>query len=288
MATKKSSELVPVMDKDILAQLNEGFPVEQGMQRIILPRLSMVSQDQTEGKGKAMKVVQEAGTFLVELETEEENEEGKKIWKKEELGSEIEGTILFQRKQLRLYDESTELYTSSPVYDLDDEVLPLFCDKKEVKRGTPVELKAEYQYKDKEGKLKSKLEDNRVLYVLFQSEHDEEPRIYQLSLRGSSMYSYLTYSRTLNKKGINPAAVRTRFSSEAKEKGTIAWNQMTFETIANLSTKEGKDVLQKLGEIKMAIALEKGQYVVRDAESKKADGEMTALVEDSKKASKDF
>lgn len=249
MSKENSKALSTELSADTIALLEDSYPVEQGASRITLPRLGMVSQDKLEGKGKAMKVVTEAGTFFVEKPTDEENDEGKKVWSHDEIGDSIEGVILFQRKQLRYYDEKTEQYTSSPVYDNDDEVLPLFCDKAEVARGTPAELKAKYEYTDKEGKVKSKLEDNRILYVQFKGE------VYQMNLRGSSMYSFLTYARkTL------PPTVVTVFSSEAKEKGTIAWNMMTFTAKRKLTQAEADDVVAKITDIKHAVRMERSQF----------------------------
>lgn len=284
MAETKTKALATRMSEDTLAELREAYPVEQGMQRIILPRISMASQDKTEGKGKAMKVITEAGTFFTEHQTDEEDENGKKVWEKSELGMGFEGTILFQRKQLRMFDEATEEFSSTPVYDSEDEVLPLFRDKKEVERGTPAELKALYQYKDERtGKMKSKLEDNRILYILAQLGDDEEPKVYQLNLRGSSMYAFLTYA-----KKVLPPTVVTAFGSEAKEKGSIAWNQMTFEAVKPLSEKEGKEVVAKVKEIRLAVSLEKGQYVAKNEENEKADLELKELAGSASKAGKDF
>lgn len=247
---KKETGLSNVLSEESLALLQESYPMDKGLNRIILPRLGMISQDKTEGKGKAMRVVAEAGTFFVERETDEINEEtGKKVWAKDEIGTEIEGIILFQRKQLRMYDETTEEYTSSPVYDTDEEVVPLFCNKTEVGRGTPKELKAKYSYTGEDGKTKSKLEDNRILYVLYNDD------VYQMNLRGSSMYSFLTYARK-----ILPPSVITVFNSEPKEKGSIAWNQMTFIAKRKLTEKEAQEVIEKVQEIKVAIQLEKNQY----------------------------
>jgi len=255
MSKENSKALSTELSADTIALLEDSYPVEQSANRITLPRLGMVSQDKVEGKGKAMKVVTEAGTFFVEKPTDEENEEGKKVWSHDEIGDSIEGVILFQRKQLRNYDEKTEQYTSSPVYDNDDEVLPLFCDKAEVGRGTPAELKAKYEYTDKDGKVKSRLEDNRILYV----EHKGE--IYQMNLRGSSMYSFLTYARK-----VLPPTVVTVFSSEAKEKGTIAWNMMTFNAKRKLTQAEADSVVAKIGEIKNAVRAERGQFNTVKAE----------------------
>lgn len=246
----KGRELANVASEETLQALQESYPVEQGGQRIMLPRLGMVSQDVVEGKGKAMKVVTEAGTFFIEKQTDEEDEDGKKIWERTEIGTEIEGIILFQRKQLRMFDEKTEEYTSSPVYDKDDEIVPIFCNKQEVGRGTPKELQAQFEYTDKNsGKVRSKLEVNRILYVEYEGE------IYQMNLRGSSMYSFLGYSRK-----VLPPSVITTFNSEPKEKGSIAWNQMTFNVKRKLSDKEAQEILHKVSEIKRAVQFEKDQY----------------------------
>src|ERR1035437_7623570 len=163
-----SKELVTKLNEEQLVQLENSYPVETSFNRILLPRLSMISQDKTEGKGKAMKVVAEAGTFQTEVQTEEVDENGKKVWEKKELGTEIEAVILYERKQLRFYDSANENYTSSPIYDNEDQIVPLFCDKAEVARGTPAELKAipAYQGLSAKGKPISKLEENRILYVL--------------------------------------------------------------------------------------------------------------------------
>jgi hypothetical protein len=247
----KTKELSTTVSKEVLAQLNEAYPVEQGYNRISLPRLGMYSQDQTEGKGKAMKVISEAGTFYTEKQTDDIDEEtGKKVWNREEIGTDVEAIIVYQRKQLKMYDEATEKYTSSPIYDDENEVLKLWCDKQEVASGTPEELKKKYQYTDeKTGKIKSHLEENRILYVLLNDE------LYQLNLRGSSMYSFLKYRRN-----VLPISCVTRMSSESKEKGSIEWNQMTFEKVRDITAKEGDMVLSKIREIKTAIGMEKAQF----------------------------
>lgn len=234
---------------ELVAALAAQFPQDPGFTRVLHPRLTFISQDKTEGKGKNMKVIMEAGTFLEERETDELNEAGKKIWSKTELGTEIEGTIIFQRKQLRFFDEATEEYTSSPIYDKDDEIVPLFCNKKEITRGTPADLKAKYQYTDKEGKVKSRLEENRILYILINDE------LHQLNLRGSSMFSFMAYTRTT----VCPTVV-THMSSEAMEKGSIEWNKMTFTPVRTLNSEEAGAVLGKIQEIVAGIAEEKAYF----------------------------
>lgn len=255
MSKENSKALSTEVNESTLAALQESYPVEQGANRIMLPRLGMISQDKVEGKGKSMKVIAEAGTFFVEKPTEEEDENGKKVWEREELGDAVEGIILFQRKQLRMFDQATEQFTSSPVYDNDEEVLPLFCDKAEVARGTVKELKEKYQFTDKDGKTKSKLEDNRILYVLYKGEP------YQMNLRGSSMYAFMTYARK-----VVPPAVVTVFGSEAREKGSIAWNQMTFTAKRKLTQSEAEDILRRVQEIKAAVSMERAQFAAQNAE----------------------
>lgn len=242
-------ELSKQITQDQLAALSQAMPVEPGFKKIILPRLGFYSQDQIEGKGKNMKVTTEAGTFYFENQSEEVDENGKKIWAREEIGSSVEGIILFQRKQLKLYDEKTEKYTNSPIYDSEEEIVPLFCDKKEIKRGKPAELKESYKYTDKNGKTKSALEENRILYILI------DEKLYQLNLRGSSMYSFFTYQR----KTLVPSVV-TKITSEPKEKGEINWNQMIFTAERQITETEAEKVISIINDTKLAIIQEKGNF----------------------------
>jgi len=242
--------LVNQPSEEVSQQLAQGFPQEQGFVRNIMPRLTCVSQDKTEGKGKAMRVIQEAGMFLKEYQSEETDENGKKIWAKTELGTEVEGTIVYQRRQLKMYDATSGDFTSSTIYDNNEDIIPIFCNKAEIARGTAQELKAKYNYVADDGKTKSKLEDNKILYVLYEGE------IHQMALRGSSMYACKTYL----KENPNPTILLTKFSSEPKEKGTIAWNQMTFETVRKLSAEEAEVILEKQNEIREAIAQEKAYF----------------------------
>lgn len=274
--------------EETLALLRESFPAEEGFVSVQLPRLSMVSQDKTEGKGKNMKVVAEAGQFLKETQDEEETATEveelvkgktvtktvmKKLWSKEDLGTEIEGVIIFQRKQLKFYDESTEMFTSSPIYDSDEDVIPLFCNKSQIDEGTPKELKAKYEYTDKNGKVKSKLEDNRIIYILY------EGAVYQMNLRGSSMYSYMTYHRKVG----SPAVYLTKFSSEPMEKGSIAWNQMQFEAIRPITADESEQAAQFVTEIKQGIQQQKRFFA-----SKTVDPERIAVLRSANEAVKEF
>lgn len=245
-----SKELASLPSEEKLAILRENQPVENGFESVQLPRISYKSQDVTEKKGKTIKIVVEAGTFFQEKQTEELDEEGKKKWEKTEIGPGIEGIIIFQRKQLKHYDESTEQFTSSPIYDTEEDIVPLFRDKAEIARGTPAELKARGEYTIVEGgKTKSSLEENRILYVLYDGE------LHQLNLRGSSMYSFLAYARkTL------VASVLTTLGSEPMVKGDIEWNKMTFTVARQLTDAEVDVVLEKQMEIKSAVAQQKAFF----------------------------
>lgn len=245
----KKNEVATVPSQEKLDALRQQFPQEQGFDRVSFPRIVFKSQDVTEGKGKAKKVLVEAGEFILE----EPNDNG--VWEKEELGKEIEGIILFQRKQLRHYEEGTGEFTSSPIFDNDDEVLPLFKNKERIAEGTPAELKKEYEFTDKKGKTKSTLEENRVLYILFNG------KVHQMNLRGSSMWSFVDYARKTN-----VPAVMTRFNSEYQENGSIEWNKMTFEIARELDAAEVDDVLDRVREIKESIEEIKAYFASRNAE----------------------
>jgi hypothetical protein len=268
----KNKEVSTRVEQDINKQLAEAYPSEPMAQRINLPRIDYVSQDKTEGKGKSMKVVVEAGTFFTNSATDEKDEEGKTVYEKKEIGTSFEGIILYQRKQLRYYDESTNEFINTPVYDNDDEVLPLWRSKKEIAKGTPAELKEPYKYEDKDGKTKCRLEDVRILYI----EYDGE--IYQLSLRGSSMWAFKKFAT-----GTIPNQYWTRFSSESKENGAISWNQMTFTAFKELTLEEKQDVLNKIKVIQNTIMAEKSQFMKTVEASDKADEELDALVADATK-----
>lgn len=243
-------ELQTVVNEESLAFLRSEFPQEQGFRKIVFPRLGLVTQDITEGRGKNMKVITEAGTFFIERASDELDENGKKVFEKEEIGMDFEGTIIYQRRQLKYYDESNEKFVSSPVFDTDNDIVPLFCDKKEIARGTPAELKARPEYSfEKDGKQKSKLEEARILYIL------KDGELFEMNIRGSSMYSYMSYARkTL------PPAVLTKFSSEAMEKGQIAWNKLVLSDVKKLDQAEVDKVMTKISEIKEEIGKEQAYF----------------------------
>lgn len=256
MPTKKTAEVetavANVATAEMLAELSAAYPQESGVNRLMLPRLTFKSQDVMEGVGKAKKVVVEAGTFFTERPTDEKNEEGKNVWEKQELGLEIEGLIVYRRKQLRYYDEPNDTYYSTPVYDEVDEVIPLFKGKEKHATGTTAQLKKLFEYVDSEsGKTRSRLEDNVVLYIIYQDE------LYQMGLRGSSMYSFKDYER---KASPSVSAVLTHFSSQPQEKGSISWNQMTFKAVRTITVEEFHAIKETQTKIREAIEAEKAYY----------------------------
>jgi hypothetical protein len=270
--SKQSTALTKPMSDEVAEQLKSAFPQEASALRIRLPRFNMISQDVTEevknpktGK-KEISIITEAGTFVTESQSEELDEDGKKKWDVTELGVSIpEITILYERKQLRFYDQSTKSYTSSPIYDTADEVVPLWRDKKEVARGTPAELRArpEFQGKTADGKSTSKLEEDRVLFVKY------EGQAYQWTVRGSSKYAWLKY-----KKDTVPNHVITSLSSEAMENGATKWNQTTFSVVRRLNAEESEEVLVEVQKIQRAISMEKESYANVQASKEAGDKEL--------------
>ena len=237
-----TKSLTTIISEESLEKLNNEYPKEMSFSRILLPRIKFVSQDRVEGKGKTMKVVMEGGTFVSEKLDKESGE-----WVEEELGKKIDAQIFYHRRQLRYWDQSTESFVNSPIYDDENDVIPLFQSKKEIARGTQKQLQEKFP--PKEGRKISALEDERVLYVLLNGE------AYQFSIKGGSKWAFLTYSRK-----INPATVITTLSSEYKENGAISWNQMTFTEKHAISEKQAREIIAKVGEIKTAITAEKSFY----------------------------
>lgn len=247
---KKTTEVAAPLNDEALALLRSMYPQEEGYTRLMLPRLSFKSQDVMEGTGKNKKVVIAAGTFFTEHQTEETDENNKKVWEKTEIGDTLEGIIIYKRKQLRMYDEATEEYSSTPIFDTNEDIVPLFCAKKEVARGTAAQLKALYEYEetDDQGKKKkkSKLQDNTILYVLV------DGQLYQLNIHGSSMWSFNDYS-----KSVLVASVVTTFSSEYNKNGSIEWNKMMFKAKRQITPEELETVVSNIKAIKDAVNSEK-------------------------------
>jgi hypothetical protein len=217
MTKKTTNELT----EDQLAVLNKSYPVTEGSTRVSLPRFGMLSKDITEesgtGKNKKITVIEAAGTFFTEADQGEVNEAGKKVWTKTFLGEEIEVIIAFHRKQLRLFDNSLNKFISSPVYDSNDQIIPLFLDKRVIARGTPEQLRALYPKMTEKGKKSSKLNEETILYILYKGE------MFQWNLTISSGWSFSDY-----KKKVNPSTVITQLSSIEETNGSNTYRKATF------------------------------------------------------------
>ena len=255
VATVSASERAVITPEQNFALGALFSPEDEGYQKRSFPRISFRSQDKTEetgvGKSKQITIVEAAGTFFTENATEELDENNKPIWEKNEVGESIELIIIGARKQLRMYNEKTEKFTSSPIYDHDDEIIPIFCDKQEIDRGTPAQLQAKYMTKTtSKGKPKSALEEERVLYVVHNN------ATYSMNVRGSSMYSYLSYKRAVS----NPAKYITVITSESMEKGTIKWNQMKFTALRPCDQETLDRVVVTINELIGGIAAEKAFF----------------------------
>lgn len=283
---KKNTALAAVPDAQDVALLNNLFPAEDGVQRTFLPRLGMFSQNKFEvdKKTKQAVLIQEAGAFYIEKQDEEETEQEdgsmKRAFTKHLLDSDtIQAKIVYVRRLLSLYDSATETYTASPIYDEETEIIPLWANKAEVARGTPAELRALYPGVSLKGKPKSKLEDNRILYVLYKGPEDEEEQMYQLNIRGTSMYAFQDYQKKVRP---NVPLVLTEFSSVEKTQGDTEWNQMTFTKVRDLEAAEVKEVTQHVVEIVDAIKKEKSQFAEKNAAD--ADwAEQTKAIDAAKK-----
>lgn len=257
MIKKPKEQGVAVINEEARAELRQSYPVEQTYHHTFFPRLRMVSQDKTQesknpktGK-KELTIVAEAGEFYTERKTDEVDDQGKTKWELTQHGDTIEGVILYERKQLSYYDSANNTFTNSPIYDDAEEVVPLFSGGKEVDRGTAKELKSRPQYAGKTaaGKPKSNLADVRILYVLFDGE------VYQMNIQGSSGYAFLKYKRDIQ----FPNEVVTKFGSEAKENGSIRWNQMTFTRVRALEG-ELDEVLGYVRQIRDGVTQEKAYF----------------------------
>jgi len=248
-----SKEIVK-LDPELLAQLDASYPKEKSRLSIQLKKLGMFTKDVTEKVGKKIEIINEAGEFYIEQASDELDENGKKVWVKNSIGTSIEGIVIYKRYQLSSYDESSETFFSTPVYDESTDIVPLFnnATKKEIARGTPEELKKLKEFLEvKDGKTVSKLKDNRVLYVLYKDE------LYQLTLKGSSMWAYLN---DYEKKIGNPTRYLTAFNSIAQASGSNHWNQMTFEAVRSINQEELERAVDEVNKIKAAIAISKASY----------------------------
>ncbi len=213
---------VAVLTEEQLALLDSNYPVSNDEIRQTFPRFGMLSKDIVKesgtGKNKKIEVIQPAGAFYTEKDLGEVNEEGKNVWTREYFDGETEDVIIaFHRYQLRKFDSSLNKFISSPIYDNETQVLPLYLDKQVVKRGTEKQLQSLYPALTQKGKPTSDLKKGTILFVFYKDE------MYQLNLGVSSGWAFSTY-----KKGVNPSKVITTLGSIEETFGTNTYRKMTF------------------------------------------------------------
>ena len=211
------------LSEEQLAVLNEGYPVNDDKSRQSLPRFGMISKDITEetgtGKNKKISIIQPAGTFYTEKDLGEvDPETGNKVWTKEFIdGETVDVIITYHRRQLRKYDSTLKKFISSPVFDNDQQVIPLYLDKQKIQHGTQAELQAKYPALTQKGKPTSDLKEETILYVLYEGE------LHQFNLSQSSKWAFKDY-----KKGVNPSTVVTTLGSSEETFGTNTYRKVTF------------------------------------------------------------
>ena len=252
---KKTTAVTTEASADVLAQLTAMFPQGDSYNRTKFPKLVFKSQTVLDDNEE---VVIKAGTFFIDRETEEVDEQGKNKWESVEVGKTLDGHIIYYRKRLQYWDAKDEVFFSTPMYDEDTEIIPLFKGGEFVAEGTPAQLKAMYpkvvEYSDKKtGEKKTKtvshLDDAKVLYVLVNGE------LLELTIRGSSMWSFNDYL-----KKFAPQACITTFNSTKEEAGTNKWNKMSFKVLRNPTQEEAVLAVNTIEELRQGIAHEKAYY----------------------------
>jgi len=258
MAKKQTEEtqITTTADAAVLAALGAQVPADAGFTRIQLPRIAFKAKakiEQDPDDEDKMKVIFKAGSFFTERETDEKDEEGKAVWDRENIGTTLEGIVVYKRKQLRYYDEPSTTYYSTPIFDTPDQVIPLFAGGKKIASGTPAALKKMDIFKyEKEGKTRSYLADNTIVYLLVGEE------LFQFSI--TSLGAVIDFSKYGQKVQYGLAANVTRFTSTKEVKGDNNYNALKFEASRLISAEEAPLVQEKINQIVDAIEAEKAYY----------------------------
>lgn len=256
----KNKKEIQILSPEQLAELNAAYPVAEESMRVNLPRFGMLAKDitQEEGKGKTktIKIIESAGTFYTEQDKGEVNDQGKKVWTKTYLGEEVEVIIAFHRRQLRLYDKGLNKFISSPIYDNKDQIIPLYLDKRQIAKGTQEELRARYPKLTEKGKKSSKLNEETILYILYEGE------LYQCNLSQSSKWSFKDYS-----KGVNPSTVITTLNSVEETNGSNTYRKITFKNTRIINSEEF-ELVKKAQEMLKTQVESDAQYFLENANVK--------------------
>lgn len=255
-----SKSLTTQITQEQLNELKSLAPVSNDYSKVQLPKLGMLAKDITEetgsGKNKKINIVNVAGEFYVENKTDELNEKGKNIYAKTFFeGETMEGIVVYHRYQLSLWDEAKKLYTSSPIYDSNTDIIPLFEGGTQIAKGTPAELQARYpDGVTKTGRPRYALKEITVLYVL------KDGELYEWPLSMSSKYEFSDYK----KKVICPSVVTT-FGSKEETHGSNTYKKTTFASKRQITAEEFEVVKETVTGIKDAIEAEKRYYATLTA-----------------------
>ncbi len=258
-------------DADELALLNEAFPTVES-NRVILPRMGMLSKDITEesgtGRNKKIKVIEASGTFFTEVV------DGDEVKKEFIEGAEQDFIIVFHRKQLKYFDKGLEKFISSPIFDNDEQIVPLYLDKRVIAKGTKAELQAKYPAISQKGKPTSDLKEYKILYVVY------EGVLYQMNISITSGWAFSKYAGSF-KDNTSPATVITSIGSEEETNGSNTYSKMTFTKGRTINGEEIEFVkahqatLRDMAQSSSDYFLREGAKLLEDA---KADKELDDMV----------
>lgn len=226
-----------VVDEEALADINDAFPsVNDNSNRLSLPRFGMLSKDITKetgsGRNKKIEVVEASGTFFTESGS------GKDVERTYIDGEEQEVIIVFHRKQVKHFDKGLNKFISSPIFDTDDQIIPLYLDKRVVARGTKAELQAKYPEMSQAGKKSTSLKENKILYVIYKGE------FYSSNLSLSSGWAFSDYAKEF-RDGDSPATVVTTIGSVEETNGSNTYRKMTFTDTRPITADELELVKEK-------------------------------------------
>lgn len=262
---KKETELAPLTEEQ-LAFLNESYPVSNDSQRLSLPKFGMLAKDIVEetgtGKNKKINVLQAAGAFYTERDNGEKSEDGKSIWTKDYIdGETVDVQIIYHRYQLRFFDKGLEKFISSPIYDTDTQIIPLYLDKRVIANGTEKELQnlPIYQTKTAKGKPSSSLKKMTILYVVYKGD------LYQFGLSTSSGWEFSSF-----KKKVNPSTVVTTLSSTEETFGSNVFHKTLFDVARPISSDEFDTIRESVETIKTQVQSD-AQFLLASGDAGKSE-----------------
>lgn len=284
VAVQPKKAIIPAMTAEQEELLSGGYPEEEERsQNIYLPRLQMLAKDKTEEKivnrKKEITVLEVAGTFYTETEdgeVEVEDEKGKIVKKKNYVKNyfsdqeSIDLVVFFQRYQLKYYDNDTESWITSTVYDFKDEEVTLWHGKKKLETGKPADLQDKYPRTDKG---QPKLEAAKILYVLFNGE------AFQISLSTSSKIEFLKYRASLSD---NLPKFVTNISSEERVKGDNVYRVMKFAENGRTNAEQAELIIPAFQEVCAIVAAKKEKLESQVAKEASETDDQKAMRKEAK------